>query len=163
MVRLLLYIIWPPILFHSSYMSQHQNKRPVSYYQICRRTSRGFRACLQNPEISTHQLLEMQLLPEAPMQCCLVLPSIACTNTSTDTVDIVSPYSGLVDTMAMTLVCSICPSRFPACRSTRTYHKIKRMVVCHARCVDLWTPVLGYEHLIKIRSAVCSSLLVFQA
>ena len=33
------------------------------------------------------------------MQCCLVLPSIACTNTSTDTVDIVSPYSGLVDTM----------------------------------------------------------------
>ena len=33
------------------------------------------------------------------MQCCLVLPGVACTNTSTGTVDIVSPYSGLMDTM----------------------------------------------------------------
>jgi hypothetical protein len=37
-------------------------------------------------EQSPQEVLEMQLLPEAPMQCCLVLPSIACTNTSTDTV-----------------------------------------------------------------------------
>jgi hypothetical protein len=42
----------------------------------------------------------MQLLPEAHMQCCLVLPGVACTNTSTDTVDIVSPYSRLIGTMS---------------------------------------------------------------
>jgi hypothetical protein len=41
----------------------------------------------------------MQLLPEAPMQCCLALPGVACTNTSTDKVDIVSPYSRLIGTM----------------------------------------------------------------
>jgi len=66
----------------------------------------------------------MQLLPEAPMQCCLVLPSIACTNTSTDTVDIVSPYSGLVDTMnndTMTLVCSNCPGTLPSLPYNTSY------------------------------------------
>ena len=38
-------------------------------------------------------LLEMQFLPEAPVQCCLVLPSVACNGASTDAVHIVRPYS----------------------------------------------------------------------
>ena len=38
-------------------------------------------------------VLEMQFLPEAPIQCCLVLPGAACNGASTDAALIVSPYN----------------------------------------------------------------------
>lgn len=41
---------------------------------------------------SERQELEVQLLPEEPMQHCLGLPGVACNNALSDAIHIVSPY-----------------------------------------------------------------------